>query len=1395
MNNGNPFYVGVVEDSRTDHLMLGRCKVRVVGLHIQDKAVLPTADLPWAMLMSPANTAGSSGIGSSPIGPVEGSTVMVIFNDPPYNQQPMIIGTMQGIPQDESVINDKLEVEPKMIDELSQVGRAIPTNLLQAVANQLSNFNPLTFDIPGVLDPFDIMRTLKAQLNAFASISLSLNFPGVSLSAGFNLSTGLYGSASLNGLVTYIPSEFSIHSGAIDNAALYVGQISNLYGGVSRTLSDINLTVDAIINGSTNYAPITTLPRLLTVFPLLESTTNDSAKLAEDRRIVSAIQAQIDLGVGHFKNSVRNGKTWESCALEPPKTIDDFIEWCQFWLTEPCKSQLKDKVAAVISEFGSDEAGAVAALIKWAEGCESCGSGGKGGSSITCTIKAPSLRCFPNLCEIWCPIEGGSLSASGKIIGLTIPLTGWPNGITTTAMVTCDSMYSAIYGTAAACGSYLCKPIKDCLQKHAKKIKGVISTSYPPWSLTSKVCNPPNKLLPPPQGMFTEVGNVAVSSLVSPLPNIAHKLISLTAPEEDEVYKRPTSSCNATGGSNEIPTFPPEWYDQQARRSQGIKALLAAAKKLGLSTKEQKCTILAICGGECGWIPQAETHKWSDPDRLLDTFKSTFRGDRKAAERFTNWQGSKASFFEYLYSCTNHKGTALGNTCGGDGGKYYGRGFIMLVGKSNYQKYATISGYDIVSNPSLLLCNLTVAAEVAIYYFKDRVNQILPPSSNPGYFEAASELVNNQYEKELKRKLYEYFYGIPTMDSLQACAKTALIEPPSSANGRLSQDIVNGRFPPNAAANTGFKDPNSKYPLKNNVFRPDSNALARGVTKDTIVPLKESKRTRGIRMPFGQGNLDQPAPAYAAVYPFNRVTETESGHIQEFDDTPGAERIHTYHRSGTFNEIDAGGNQVNKIVGDNYTIVDNNGVISVNGKATIHVKGDINIYSQSDVNVQTEGSAHMEVGGDFDLKIARNYNVSVGGKFNLWSTGGNTIHTDGSTLMFSKKEFYNFAILRLAHVTTDDLALQSDKKMDIYSRGDMAISTGEGEMNIKVEQDTLYVETNNNLELKCPNKIKADSPARIGEFVGKATSEGALLARFDGHMRYPPKAIPTCPVGSPISHRPGGADPVADSGSTDQTQKYQYETPDDYNSPGGQAAIQQEQTQQGTKNNFKGQQAPACSGGKTLPPVEDTLTGIATTVNTANNIVNTAANIATSISEFGSQGRMNIANTSDPNYFTNDFRLSTHINIGMFLMPYAPRYHKLIAQNGLTLQQIVNNLINVAQNIVEPMIEHKVLPGGIGGLGRLWQIISVFRLGVSQSQHNKGMAIDFCLPPATVNRREKTWELIQKVEKVIDYDQLILEYRNDSCWIHASYDAVKRRKLAFTMNNDQTVCLGFKLLT
>jgi len=91
------FYTGCVEN-RLDPLKLGRCQVRILGLHTEDKVLLPTIDLPWAYPLGSINSASISGIGWSPTGVVQGTWVLVIFMDE-CKQQPIMIGTLGGIPQ------------------------------------------------------------------------------------------------------------------------------------------------------------------------------------------------------------------------------------------------------------------------------------------------------------------------------------------------------------------------------------------------------------------------------------------------------------------------------------------------------------------------------------------------------------------------------------------------------------------------------------------------------------------------------------------------------------------------------------------------------------------------------------------------------------------------------------------------------------------------------------------------------------------------------------------------------------------------------------------------------------------------------------------------------------------------------------------------------------------------------------------------------------------------------------------------------------------------------------------------------------------------------------------------------------------------------------------------
>ena len=97
--DGFSWFVGVVED-RNDPLRLGRVRARCLGYHTSDLRELPTTDLPWAHVMHPVTDPSMQGMGSTPSFLVEGSWVVGFFRDTQEKQQPLIIGSLPGIPEE-----------------------------------------------------------------------------------------------------------------------------------------------------------------------------------------------------------------------------------------------------------------------------------------------------------------------------------------------------------------------------------------------------------------------------------------------------------------------------------------------------------------------------------------------------------------------------------------------------------------------------------------------------------------------------------------------------------------------------------------------------------------------------------------------------------------------------------------------------------------------------------------------------------------------------------------------------------------------------------------------------------------------------------------------------------------------------------------------------------------------------------------------------------------------------------------------------------------------------------------------------------------------------------------------------------------------------------------------
>lgn len=178
----------------------------------------------------------------------------------------------------------------------------------------------------------------------------------------------------------------------------------------------------------------------------------------------------------------------------------------------------------------------------------------------------------------------------------------------------------------------------------------------------------------------------------------------------------------------------------------------------------------------------------------------------------------------------------------------------------------------------------------------------------------------------------------------------------------------------------------SSYP--NRLDEPTTSRLSRNENiESTIV---QSKLNSVVTVSTSSGSWTEPNTKYDTKYPYNQVTSTESGHYFELDDTPGAERVHLYHRSGTFSEFHPDGSKVDKIVKDKYTIVMKDDNVYVMGDCSITVQGAAKVYVQKNCELKVDGNLDFTVKGDWNTSVSGDWKTSVSGTVSQTS-GGDTI--------------------------------------------------------------------------------------------------------------------------------------------------------------------------------------------------------------------------------------------------------------------------------------------------------------------------------------------------------------------------------------------------------------------
>ena len=243
----------------------------------------------------------------------------------------------------------------------------------------------------------------------------------------------------------------------------------------------------------------------------------------------------------------------------------------------------------------------------------------------------------------------------------------------------------------------------------------------------------------------------------------------------------------------------------------------------------------------------------------------------------------------------------------------------------------------------------------------------------------------------------------------------------------------------------GFYDPNGIYPkYKDEV---DTNRLAVNEPTQPHLGLELRKLTRKTGITTADFDLvaaedhvglaedenipasdsdtwDQPTIPYAAIYPYNHVFESESGHIFEIDDTLDNERLYSSHRTGTSQEISADGTQVNIIKKDSYAIIAGHKQASISGNSDITIGGrhkiyinkdgqtnnnyDIQVGPNANVNIQIDkgdmnvvlkdGKFNTNISGDYNVKVGGNFNFDVRGNISETVSGSKTSNTTGNVI-------------------------------------------------------------------------------------------------------------------------------------------------------------------------------------------------------------------------------------------------------------------------------------------------------------------------------------------------------------------------------------------------------------
>jgi uncharacterized protein YcbK (DUF882 family) len=614
-----------------------------------------------------------------------------------------------------------------------------------------------------------------------------------------------------------------------------------------------------------------------------------------------------------------------------------------------------------------------------------------------------------------------------------------------------------------------------------------------------------------------------------------------------------------------------------------------------------------------------------------------------------------------------------------------------------------------------------------------------------------------------------------TLSPEEALSKTDEIFDTSIANTALAEAK---NFDINSTSNSeklavldkGFTDPNANYPTKEYAGISETNKLAQGDSRGTVVQEKNTNRMKGAKLPGGEA-WDEPESAFNGAYPYNKVTQTESGHIIEIDDTPGSERIHIYHRSGTYVEIDSNGSMVKRTKGSSYEIIDRNGKISIAGRADISVNGACNIFVGNDANIEVEGDVNLKCHNDITAMAGGKLNLSATEEVNITSSNVNiqayNLMNLSSNVALNLHATVDINMLSNANIFVSAVDLYQNTSSIYNQSGNVYIKTNEG-------GNGVFVESESKINLKAKQDINTQSLASINT---KATTDikqqagGVISNKAAGQFAADGSAV----------HLNSGNSVAAGEAAASVISK-----------PATIAGISNIGNMTGRKDisdNDKIDPAVLTPADTSSIEIEvDTHTpteklehknrlikeGFATAEILDEKPIGTESKSVPSEQQLFIKPDEKLKSVTQ---LPGNYNLSPNFTVEMLSSKAAVTRDPIQAQLGLTYGEIVFNLQAVALNVLEPV--KKLYPNMI--------VTSAFRSAGNKSNavtspHPKGQGVDIQFPG--IDKKEY-YNIALKLAKVLKYDQLLLEYKSTGSglpWIHVGFAANNRGQLLTFFN-------------